>query len=734
MEQFDKEGGYSHAFLCTYNFAPGFFEERILKTKAFRSCPYIAILIDEAKYQELCHDPKGGRLINRRYMLVPVKMPRSWAGVFHPKLWFLSGKDHAQLFVGSSNLSRSGITSNLEMVSSFAYTKGDKNKSPTKLFRSAYEFLQAVATGYCSYSDTLKQAIKQLHALSPVLSEKVNGEGNMDIIHSLDSSILEQFLINQELTSAKLTVLSPYFDSNIGELLGVIAERIPLSSVNIIVQQNTNTLNVESLKQWHNNTDTDLTIQLLSAPGRKLHAKALILESPDGKTCTSLIGSANFTKAALLKTANTDGNIELCLTLKGDMAQSVRKSMQSGVFSTQEVSLEDVRSSLQDDNWTAPETKIKLYHAELDSKASLIKTVCQVDENVSESILDYNLLVKKIGSASPDTVCKVAHTEIEKGILDFSVGEEDSSILSKATTVAIHARTADEELLSNYVWLLNITEMHASLDRDYKKIAKQFRESGKGLIEFINNYVEHGMIDKAIDLLARLDIRFNNGGRGIITRAIIRMPSSPITDDDATELIWRLTSDQRGKFATGISDFILRHHQKVLKRHIKKPNLNGLDNFFDVMETCADLAITALKNGIMTASDVHKDLLFGLRLFAGDTLTEGYFRALWRKFYDVKDRFQEALIRHKICERTVAYALLLKTIDTRRNANKVGFIRLADICDLTTTDYLDHFFEFVGIGEGFCDRVAAVLMESYDNSDYCRVEFNPIPKNPYFDE
>lgn len=734
MEQFDKQGSYSHAFLSTYNFAPGFFEDRILKTKAFRSCPYIAILIDEDKYQELCHDPKGGRLINRRYMLVPVKMPRSRAGVFHPKLWFLSGKDHAKLFIGSSNLSRSGITSNLELVSSFTYTKGAKNKAPIKLFKSAYEFFQAVATRHCSYSDTLKQAIKQLHVLSPVLSEEVNGDGDVDIIHNLDGSMLEQFPMNQELSSGKLTVLSPYFDSNIGELLGVIAERVTLSSVNIIVQQNTNTLDTDSLRQWHNSTNTDLTIQLLSAPGRKLHAKALILESLDGKSCASLIGSANFTKAALLKTADTDGNIELCLALRGDMAQSVRKSMRSKVFSTQEVSLEDIRSSQQDDNWTAPASKIKLYHAELDSQASLIRTVCQVDESVSGSILDYSLLVRKIGSASPDTVCKIAHKEIEKSLLDFSVGEEDSSILNKATTVVIHARSPDGELLSNYVWLLNITEIHNYLDRDYKKIARQFRESGKGLIEFINNYVEQGMIDKAIDLLADLDIRFNNGGRGIITRAIIRMPSSPITDDDATELIWRLTSVQRGKFARRVSDFISRHYEKVLTKHIKKPNLNGLENFFDVLETCADLGITAIKNGLIAPSDVYSDLSYGFQLFSGNSLTEGYFKALWHKFYDVKDRLREALIRHKICERTVAYALLLKSIDTERNAKKVDFIRLSDLLNLTTTNYLGPCFDLIGIDEDFCDRIAAVLMESYDNSDYCRVEFNPIPKRPYFDE
>jgi len=732
MEQFDKQGGFSHAFLTTYEFSPGFFEDRVLKTKAFKSCPYIVILIDEGKYQEICHDPKGGRLINRRYMLIPVKMPSMRAGVFHPKLWFLSGKDHAELFVGSSNLTRSGVTSNFEMVSFIAYDKGSENKSPVGLFRSAYEFIHMVATRHCSYSETLKQTIKQLQVFSSVLSEDAEKEAEIEIIHNLDSSIFEAFLDIQGVNSSKLTVLSPFFDSNIGKILSAIVERVPLGSVDIVVQQNTNTLDVESLRRWHSSVSIDLTVRLLSVPGRKLHAKALLLESQDGETVSALIGSANFTRAALLQTADSGGNIELCLSLRGDMAHSVRKAMQSEAFTTKAVSLADVKSTPQDSEWVVKDVKVKLYHAELDSQNSLIKTVCQLDEDLRDTSLNHLLLVRKIGSADPDTVCQMAESDVEKGLLNFSVMAEDSSILNKAATVAIHTGTSQGDLISNYVWLLNVVEIHDSLEKDHKRIARQFRESGKGLIEFINNYIEHGMVDKAIDLLAKLDIRFDNGGRGIVTRAIIRTPSSPITEDDATELIWRLTSDQRAILGKTVSDFISRHYEKVLRKHLRKPNLNGLENFFDVMETCADLGITALKNGIMTASDIYQSLLYGFQLFSGNVLTEGYFRALWCKFYDVKDRLREALIRYKICERVIAYALVLKTIDTQHSTKEVGFVRMDEIYALTSVNYLSHCFGLVGIDEDISNRVDAVLMESYDNSDYCKVGFDPSTKNSYF--
>jgi HKD family nuclease len=731
LEQLDKQAGFSHAFLTTYDFAPGFFEDRILKTRALGSCPHIVILIDEGKYQEICHNPKGGRQINRRYMLLPVRMPRVRSGVFHPKVWLLLGKDRAELYVASCNLTRSGITSNLEMASTFAYAHGNRNKSSVPLFRSAYDFLQKVIAQCCSYSETVQQVTEQSRALSPVLSERADNELDVELVHSLDHPILKDFLKTQSLTAAKLTVLSPYFDSHIGQLLDLIAKKVPVTSVNIIVQQDTNTLDVEALRQWRDTSSTDLTVHVLSAPGRKLHAKIVLLESPNGEVCTALIGSANFTKAALLETLGSDGNVELCLALKGGMAQSVRESLQSRIFSKQVVSLEEVRSCQQGDEPPATDTEIKLYHAELDSEESLIKTVCHVDSRLAESIQGCSLLVKKIGSADPDTVCKIAHADVPKGIFHFSVGREDSAILSRSATVAIQAGTPDGELVSNYVWLLNVAEVHEALDRNYNAIARQFRESGKGLIEFINKYVEHGMIDKAIDLLARLIIRFENGGRGRVTRPPIRTPHAPIREDDGPELTWALTPGQRARFERGVKEFISKHHEQVLTRHIRRPNLNGLENFFDVMETCADLGITALKNSVMTASDVYSELLYGLERFAGDPLTEGYFRALWCKYYDVRDRLREALRRHKICERIIAYTLLLKTVDPKPSARKVGFIHLEDILDLTTTDHLRHCFDLVGLDEHICSRVADVLAESYENSEYCRISFDPTPRDPY---
>jgi hypothetical protein len=274
--------------------------------------------------------------------------------------------------------------------------------------------------------------------------------------------------------------------------------------------------------------------------------------------------------------------------------------------------------------------------------------------------------------------------------------------------------------------------MYDSIKKNDAKIVRQFTESGKGLIDFINNYIDQGMVDKAIDLLEQLNIKFDSGGRKGISRAILRRPHSPITEDEMPQNLWRLTVDQRQIFADTISEFIIRHYEKVLERHIARPNLNGLENFLDVMETCADLAITALKNGILDSSKVRDILLNGFYYFSGNNLLEGYFRELWCKFFVTQNTLKEVLLKHKVPERIIAYSLLVKTLASRRTAKKVEFITKEDICNLTSVLYLSHFFDLVGLNKDFVKRIDDIIQENYNNSEYCKVRFEYVEvRNPY---
>lgn len=729
VDEFNKQSGFTHAFLTTYEFSPGFFEDRILKTKAFRNCPNIAIFIDEDKYKEICTDPRGGRFINRRYMLIPVKMPNSGFGVFHPKQWLLFGKDIAKLYVGSSNLTRSGLTSNLEMISCFEHENSAADSPNLALFYSAYMFIRTLAEGNCDYSQTIVNLVRQVGLLYPFLAEKADSKGEIKLIHNLDSPILSQFLDMQKFKSSKVTILSPYFDSKIDRILNLISKSMKIQEVELIVQQNTNTLDVKSLKKWHSKAKSSLSTRLVCVPGRKLHAKILIIESLKDKSISALVGSANFTNAALVKNCQGGSNIELCLATTGASAKAVRTALKSKDIVTKKVRLEDILP--MESKASEPiivNNDIRLYHAEVDQERNLITTKCDIDKALTASDLEYNLLVRKLGSIDPDTICSLKKINANRGILDFELDSADASILNAATTVAIHAGHRGKELMSNYVWLLNIIEIHESANKNNRKIEKQFAESGKGLVDFINGYIEQGMIDKAIDILARVRIKFQNGAGGVHIRPTLRSSHSPITDDDVPKSLWGLTSDQKTVFGCKFYDFLEWHFDKNLKRHLAKPNLNGIPNFLDVLETCADMAMTILREGVLLKSEIYPRLLSGFQLFSGNSLHQGYFRELWCKYFSIQSKLKEVLHKHRVPARIITYYLILKSLEPSKGAQRSDFITLDDILGPTSNNYISRFIEFVDIDDGICKRVDDIFSDCYDNSDFCKFRFDNSKK------
>ena len=143
LKELDKSGGFTHCFLATYGFMPGFFEDRVLSSPALSGCPNIVVFVDESAYRKVCSEPLGGRLMNRRYLLIPISLPRQGYGVFHPKVWLFGGPKNAKLFVGSANLTRPGITSNLEMLSVFDHETA-KPKGLSQVISSAYKFFKSL--------------------------------------------------------------------------------------------------------------------------------------------------------------------------------------------------------------------------------------------------------------------------------------------------------------------------------------------------------------------------------------------------------------------------------------------------------------------------------------------------------------------------------------------------------------------------------------------------------------
>ena len=71
------------AVLSTYQFDPAFFESRLLRCTSLASARRIVVLMDAGQLTKLLRDEVPARLMNSRYLVVPVAPAR---GVFHPKL------------------------------------------------------------------------------------------------------------------------------------------------------------------------------------------------------------------------------------------------------------------------------------------------------------------------------------------------------------------------------------------------------------------------------------------------------------------------------------------------------------------------------------------------------------------------------------------------------------------------------------------------------------------------
>lgn len=121
-ELFDKSKNFRMAILCTYSLSIDFLEKYLLNLDGLAQCEELSIFTDRRVYNKLFESSslQKSKWINKRYLLTPIDTN----GVFHPKLYILASDKMIRIGIGSSNLTREGLASNLELASVFEITKG----------------------------------------------------------------------------------------------------------------------------------------------------------------------------------------------------------------------------------------------------------------------------------------------------------------------------------------------------------------------------------------------------------------------------------------------------------------------------------------------------------------------------------------------------------------------------------------------------------------------------------
>ena len=138
---FIKDQGYEVAAFCTFGLNLNFFENYLLKLDGLSNCDSISIFTDSSTYESFTQDlgSYNPRWLNRKYMVSSIKTE----GIFHPKIYLMASEKKAQIVIGSANLTREGIASNLEIISLFEVT--DKDKKYAGLLNDCVSFFKDIA-------------------------------------------------------------------------------------------------------------------------------------------------------------------------------------------------------------------------------------------------------------------------------------------------------------------------------------------------------------------------------------------------------------------------------------------------------------------------------------------------------------------------------------------------------------------------------------------------------------
>jgi hypothetical protein len=203
----------SLAVLSTFQFDPDFFERRLLRCSTLVKARRILVLMDSSQWLKLLRQDVPSRFLNRRYLVVPVRPPN---GVFHPKLNLFLRENGGLVQCGSNNLTRSGCTSNLELLNSFSVTLDQSNEEALRLAQEAYAFFRRACEDADQESGRIaRQWLEEVERDVPWLPARLppSERRTVRLIHSYGGSLWDRLstLLKAEGPN-RLLIISPFFD------------------------------------------------------------------------------------------------------------------------------------------------------------------------------------------------------------------------------------------------------------------------------------------------------------------------------------------------------------------------------------------------------------------------------------------------------------------------------------------------------------------------------------------
>lgn len=245
--------------------------------------------------------PQSLAFTNRRWLLRGTSVG---AGTFHPKSYLAVTRSRATLLVGSGNLSHDGLGTGREV-----FTRYDTTTPAGAAALSAWlEWMRRLIEA--SDDVRLAQRFDDLRRRLPQLAKT---RQPAPLLHNLDTALATQFYERIDGKAERVLLTAPFYDEQalaVGELLETLEPR----RVDVWAAADTK-VDGAALKRVLSGTP-DAHVWRYT-PDAFVHAKLVGVVTNAG--CWLLSGSANLSTAALLRTPDEGGNVELaCLARVAD--------------------------------------------------------------------------------------------------------------------------------------------------------------------------------------------------------------------------------------------------------------------------------------------------------------------------------------------------------------------------------------------------------------------------------
>lgn len=560
---------FSHAVICTYTFNPLFFEEYCLdKFDSLKRNGNISVILDRGTYQRAIqagehHRP---RQANLRYLLHPTA-PR---GVFHAKLVLLAGPKRGRLVIGSANFTRPGITSNAELVAAFELEPG-KDESAAPLFGQALAFLERLAERWPSESLESNLAALRRDADWLVLVKAPTEE--VALLDNLSRPLLEQLAERVVPPVSRLSLVSRFFDETPALLTKVTALLDP-AEVCIYTQNGTTTMTpawIDACNQLGREAAIYLCPYGDGENPQDLHAKALLVEDAAGALLA--YGSANFTSAALNRTAET-GNVELLLSVRQPSAQPSAESLFAPLGGRKKlVDPNDLRRRAEeDDDQREPPADLDLREAILTGDVLRLSAELPVDVSKPTAELRF-----------PDDASVSYAVHRSTGSLrTAAISNADLRRLGEAT-VLVRLRAGG--LTSDFILVTILQDVRSGGSTRRARHLREAQESARRYLLIHHELGELGDRDALVQFYDLCNIEVTNAP----LPPVLRGGRGPVDLMTGMRSLGERNLPLSRSLHEAAMGFVERHLRR-LERHVTHGELAGASNFVHIFLATVDVA------------------------------------------------------------------------------------------------------------------------------------------------